>query len=548
MLLAIQDEISPQQVSQQTKHSPRYAFDDINERSFSVTYLPKNRKAVITLSDNFWKFNLNWNGKKWNWDRHGVDNPIVEHSASYNLFDFYSIIEKIACVIKNDFFDEDSEELGIPKPTNKQQRGKHKGVKNWTKTKTMKCLARRITTRLRKLLEQVPPDIIKAHKNAMMVLGPKNYASCGELQEKEPKPYFWKDLKNYPASILGLHKFGLYKVPSLIRATTWQDAFCTTPSKTVMKTLQKITRKLALLELNKVMCSGIKLPKVYENNQEAMFAFCCLAHENGIIHQDTIFNSSLKQFKKAIKLVVDHLNRRAKIYSLDFRKQRELLSHLSYIMDYPEKTNCEIVGLAEKSIRWHEQQNAIRHRENELRELQRTMERKEAEKQYEEFVKSSTKMPPIPLPDDKNIRFLDTVKAIHEESDLMNHCVRNYDKRAVAGSIYLFHIDYKGEMATAEIDHLGNLQQIKGPHNSLNAATKYGKEVLTKWGNVLRSKLLRLEAYLEIDKINRQQKMLEIPLGGPYKRYVDNTLEQFANNIVEVPSGYITAAEDEIPF
>ncbi len=64
----------------------------------------------------------------------------------------------------------------------------------------------------------------------------------------------------------------------------------------------------------------------------------------------------------------------------------------------------------------------------------------------------------------------------------MGHCVGNYSCQAQQGQCYLFHVEWKGESATAEVDKNGRLVQVKGPHNKENLATKYGKTILTKWG------------------------------------------------------------------
>lgn len=88
---------------------------------------------------------------------------------------------------------------------------------------------------------------------------------------------------------------------------------------------------------------------------------------------------------------------------------------------------------------------------------------------------------PHPLPEDKGIRFLASVQDVYNEHRVMKHCIDTYSKDAVLGNCYLFHIDYKGEMATAEVSASGVVKQIRGPHNNMNDACTYAGEVLKEW-------------------------------------------------------------------
>jgi len=91
-----------------------------------------------------------------------------------------------------------------------------------------------------------------------------------------------------------------------------------------------------------------------------------------------------------------------------------------------------------------------------------------------------TALPPIPLPDAEGITFLDCTDAVREEGIKMRHCVPGYADAAVAGDSYLFHIEYKGEKATAEV--FGDqVRQIYGPANGSNKACRYGRRVLGEW-------------------------------------------------------------------
>lgn len=100
-------------------------------------------------------------------------------------------------------------------------------------------------------------------------------------------------------------------------------------------------------------------------------------------------------------------------------------------------------------------------------------------------------VPPPTLPDPKNgtgtIRFLGTVGDIRREGNAMHHCVGShaYLDMALAGQGYLFHVEYKNEVATAHVSASGQVIQIYGPCNEKNAACHWGASVLKRWGKSL---------------------------------------------------------------
>lgn len=88
----------------------------------------------------------------------------------------------------------------------------------------------------------------------------------------------------------------------------------------------------------------------------------------------------------------------------------------------------------------------------------------------------------IPEYEDGSIRFLATVAECYEEEDLMENCVGwAYSANAVAGNCYLFHIEHKGFMASAELAPNGMLRQINGVDNRKNPACDWGRQKLQEW-------------------------------------------------------------------
>ena len=64
----------------------------------------------------------------------------------------------------------------------------------------------------------------------------------------------------------------------------------------------------------------------------------------------------------------------------------------------------------------------------------------------------------------------------------MNNCVASYARSAVRGLCYLFHVDHAATEATIEVDRAGRVVQAAGPGNRMNAASRWGRRVLSRWG------------------------------------------------------------------
>jgi hypothetical protein len=136
-----------------------------------------------------------------------------------------------------------------------------------------------------------------------------------------------------------------------------------------------------------------------------------------------------------------------------------------YLSDYPERHNGNIMGLTKKAIKWH---------------------REEARKEGLEYLEkygeeTKAKIPPFESPDIDGIRFLATVGDIAEEAMVMENCLLNYIPYAIEGHSYLYHIDYKNEIATVELNESGNVIQAWGPKNTRNQAAKWGARRLAWW-------------------------------------------------------------------
>ena len=177
---------------------------------------------------------------------------------------------------------------------------------------------------------------------------------------------------------------------------------------------------------------------------------------------DSVFHrASEDRIARATRLVAEHTRN-----PLSSRRANDLRFVVGFLMDYPEEHAGNIVGLAEKSIRWH------RHQQEQ--ETERILERLGRARLAE--------APPIPVPREPDVRFLPSVEEVCREGMRMNNCVASYAGKAAGGHCYLFHVSHAGEEATIEVSRAGRVVQATGPGNTMNAASRWGKRVLNRWG------------------------------------------------------------------
>jgi len=150
---------------------------------------------------------------------------------------------------------------------------------------------------------------------------------------------------------------------------------------------------------------------------------------------------------------------------LSSRRTVDLGTFVQYLCDYPEGHSGNIVGLANRSVRYHRLLATQRHRSATL-----------------DTDDQPLAVPPVPLPSQTGLRFLDTAGAVRNEGLLMGHCIAGYVDRAYTGQSYLFHYDHGDEMASIEVNPQGRVTQAYGPYNSVNTAARKAKRLLGAWG------------------------------------------------------------------
>jgi hypothetical protein len=147
------------------------------------------------------------------------------------------------------------------------------------------------------------------------------------------------------------------------------------------------------------------------------------------------------------------------------RKAGDVRQFVQFLADYPDPHRGNVVGLADRAVRWHRE---------------RRQEQMAAMRRHYGSATPTTR-PPLAPPEAEGIRFLDSVGAVCTEAGRMQHCVASYLDLAVQGNCFLFHMTYKGEEATVEVGCEGRVRQARGPRNVRNRAGRWGKRVLNRW-------------------------------------------------------------------
>ena len=183
------------------------------------------------------------------------------------------------------------------------------------------------------------------------------------------------------------------------------------------------------------------------------------------LNRDIVCFSSEDLIKDAVARVSSATHNR-----LSTRRTRDIKCFVRYILDFPEQHNGNIVGLAEKAIRWHRDQHEA--------EIEATLQRLGSDQQVAR--------PPIALPESSDVRLLSTVDEICSEGAEMGHCIAAYAEGAVRGEYYLFAVEHNGELATVQVcARSGQVLQSHGPKNRQNAASDWGARQLRRWGKSL---------------------------------------------------------------
>jgi hypothetical protein len=417
----------------------------------------------------------------------------------------------------------------------------HKKLKVWLENKFLNGLGFVLYPEWKEVITKFEPEVHDIFKRFMVVRGPKRAFPVIFFNDKlyENKGIV-NDLLNYNSIhfcadlgsidddgriVFSNGRFG--ELAGRYRCSTenWRLLFsdCDHTYKALNKTLNNMPRGihaehllyLKMLHLSEPVTDRVKLAAI-------AYAVSKKVRMNSITgpnipYINCLVRSSPAQIRKAFKLFKKNYEKVHK-YKMHqtLRGIRGIASLVNYISDYDGTHDGEIVGLLEKAHRWHqdeeirlEQRRQMRAIEDEQRRLANAQQALERRKQEEEDRKKPTKLPPIPLPENEKIRFLDTVERVFEEAMNMNHCIGSYAKRAMNGECYLFHVEIDGQKASTMINKDGKHVQSYGPRNCHNKASQWAENVLGSWGGKLAKFLGEQQNGNELLSSNEQVPMLQ---------------------------------------
>lgn len=381
------------------------------------------------------------------------------------------------------------------------------GVRGWAVKQTAKAIGKRVHAQWKRLLDKVHPDVLAVQRAVFAAtFGVAELATQVELYGH---PYVVSDIVNYRAAAIAarhvadlarrqhhaaqLEKARLlrdskeaqefqalaeglglriqldtspvneYHEPDLDQQLelmhNWRGLFSPTgrPYRSLNRTLMNLPGgvpsglvcNLALVRLQRPIVERLEL---------LALTFCA---GRGGLHAHVFHHARTPQIKEAVCRVASNTGN-----NLSPRRARDVRLVVHFLADYPEEHGGNIVGLADRSIRWH--------REQQQRVAAQQVERLGSE--------TAAAKPPIPLPEAEGVRFLGTVADIYQEGVDMRHCIASYAVQAVYGICYLFHVEHDGDHSTVEVARNGRVVQALGPGNRRNGAAAWGRRLLNRWG------------------------------------------------------------------
>jgi len=328
-------------------------------------------------------------------------------------------------------------------------------LKPWAVNRTAWALNKRAHHQWQRLLDQVDPMVREVNKKLFPVgidhFLPK-LICCDEFYRKK---FVVGDVVTFRAAAVATCLCNTVE-----EMEDWRTVFAPTgtrPYTSLNKTLTRLPGGVPLRLMARLR--EVILPRPIYNRSELITT---LAATQGRLANFRVFAfASPDEIKIAMRRISHHLHD-----ELRYRRARDIERAVQFMADYPEQHRGRIVGLAEKSIRWH--------REGREEEICKSISALGEQ--------AACAMPPIQMPESEGIRFLSTVGEVCEEGRQMEHCVASYAHKAVEGSSYLFHVERPGDAATVEVNAFGIVTQALGPRNSKNTAAKWGTQQLAQWG------------------------------------------------------------------
>jgi hypothetical protein len=431
---------------------------------FSVVPRDEKRATVYAYLDEqgFWRTTGDYEG------RPGVP-----------AFDFFDLHRKVVNTIYEDWVPTGHSEFElVPRK-----------LYQWAKLQTSKTLNHPAHAAWLDTIAASDKNIIDIQRRFFSI-SPKSgdWSNVKKLLELK-NPYITKDVLTYRAAAIAF----FYTMNFDNTAEDWQLSYSANGKKygALTRTLNGIPGGVPPSILYNGL-QAIVLPETV-HTRARMLAYTSLAIS---VHNDVLINNRLSVIKRstdtdiinAIKYMWRYFPTKG---ANDFRCVLSIYRALSTIFDYAGSwDNIDILGLSKRSVEFH------RNRELQQRLIDEEMERRWAQSQAEseklrlkeeqEFNRLKAldiPAPKVELP--QYVTFLNSFKAITEEGVNMGHCIGTYAEKALRGRTLLFHVDYKGEMASVEVSPGGYVLQSYGPEDCTNQASEYGRKVLSSWGKKL---------------------------------------------------------------
>lgn len=358
-------------------------------------------------------------------------------------------------------------------------------IHKWAIKTTIKTLSKKASIIAKEKHNILNPEIVKLHRLLYSEAGGSGYWGniYDILKDRESNKYLIKDLIHFKsARCLLLTEDCVGKNFPDISSTDWKNfdwksEIADMGNPYVRKTVSNFPSGLPYYKIGVLRRLNTNYLEEPITSRIRMLAYDTMVSSHAYDYKNyyrVIKNSTDDEIKKAVRMyLIDNGEK------CDLRRTVSVKWAMHYMFDYCQKSekvaNINMIGLYKRAKKYHQ----------ELDEEQR-MRDIEWEVKNEEFLKKEVALPPFELPEDSHLSFLKTVKDIHDEGNKMHHCVSSYAEYALKGRSFLFHIDYNGEFATAEVDEIGRVVQVRGPRNTENSATKYGEKILSEWGKQFR--------------------------------------------------------------
>lgn len=335
---------------------------------------------------------------------------------------------------------------------------------SWAMKRTAWALNKRIHTEWKRLLARVNPTVLAVHRAVFAAAYGRPMPDVVTDPRLYREKYIVKDITAYRAAAVaawGCEWLGEKEDP-VQKMLNWRKLFSPVGTyRALDRTLMHLPGGVPaplLLDLNKII-----LPRPIVNRLELITTVYAGNHYPRRLPVFALARAD--QIAEAIRRISAHI-----CHDLSPRRTTDVCRAIQFLLDYPDDHQGNIVGLANKTIRWH-------------RDCWRAGAEKATRCLPDDL---PTALPRIPLPQIEGVRFLETVGDLRNESEQMHHCIRQYAKRASDGLCYLFHVEHAGESASVEVSPGGFVVQSHGPSNRDNHAVKWGRTILNQWAAGMR--------------------------------------------------------------